>query len=110
MRLDKNQIQKREVIGKLNGRDVILITTHGGLSLVAASKNGQLVTLGAGPHPGVSRWLAEKKEPDIIWSTPMMKSEADKDLICPTCGQLDTPQECVCIYRWGFVDKNASKF
>ena len=108
MDLKEVHIKKKEVIGKFNGRDVIMVTTHGGLSICALHKNGSLITVGVGPHPGVAKWIASKKEPSIVFAESMMKSEADKDIVCPLCRQLDTHDECLCIYRDGYVDKNAT--
>lgn len=107
MKLTRSQIKKQEVIGKLRGRDVLGIETHGGLFLVAAHRNGQLVTVGAGPHRAVAKYIAEHKEPDIRWSECLIKSDADQDMVCPTCRQLDRPDECLCVYRWENAGKDA---
>ena len=109
MQLRQVHIKKREVVGKLRGRDIYLIETHERLALIATHQNGQLVTLGAGPVSGVAKFLAEKREPDIRWSECLTKSEADKELVCPLCKQCDTPQDCMCLYRDGYVDVNPTK-
>jgi hypothetical protein len=110
MELKRVHIKKQEVIGTLNGRDVILVETHGGLAMVAAHKGGRLVTIGCGPLASVAKFLAEKREPDIQWSEQIMKSESDKELVCPLCHQLDRPEDCMCLYRDGFVPAKPFKF
>lgn len=67
-------IKNKKTIGKLHGQPVEQITTTGGLVVVAARKNGKLKTLAVGPHPGVSRHIAEQAEPDLIF-TDLQKSD-----------------------------------
>ena len=106
MQLLTKQIKNRSVIGTLKGGPVWLLETHGGLSLIAAIKNGVLTTIGAGPHRAVCQFISEKREPDIIWAENMCKSEADRDMTCPTCRQLDDAEHCLCLYRWGMIEPN----
>ena len=74
MNLDAKNILKKEVIGKLNGLPVSLVVTKGGLHLIFCSKNGRQEALGTGPHAGIARWIAEKSQPGIMW-TSLRKSE-----------------------------------
>jgi hypothetical protein len=109
MNLKQVHIKKREVVGKLRGRDVYHVETHGGLSIICCHQNGQLITVGAGPMRSVAQFIAEKKEPEIRWSEAMLKSDADKELVCPLCRQLDIVAECLCVYRDGYVLANPPK-
>lgn len=97
MILDKAQIKKKEVIGVYKSTPVHLVETKGGLSIVLLSKAGSMEAVGVGAHPAVAKYMAEKKEPSIEWYKPMAKSE---DALCPTCNQLDTVVECLCVHRW----------
>lgn len=50
------------------------VGTIGGLHMVIINKNGKSEVVGAAPHPGVARFVAHKKEPDIVFNL-LEKSE-----------------------------------
>jgi flavin-dependent dehydrogenase len=72
--IQAKHIATKKRIGTLKGKPVVELTTHGGLNLVVTETNGKTTILGSGPHRGVSRWLAMKKEPDLV-ITELSKSD-----------------------------------
>lgn len=66
--LRPEEITSKQVVGWHDGCPVYLIETSGGFSMVLMLKNGKLEPLSAGPHPGVSKGLAKKRQPDIVWN------------------------------------------
>jgi hypothetical protein len=65
------QIALRKVVGKWKKGDVIYTKLKGGLHLIS-DHLGKVIA--ASPHVAVSRFLAQKYEPDIQW-TELSKSE-----------------------------------
>jgi len=68
MNLEKKHISTKQRIGHLDDADVFHIATSGGLHMVVAVQKdkGTYRTLGAGPHIGIARFLAEKAEPNMV--------------------------------------------
>ena len=69
MQLDERHIAKKRRIGHVGDDDVYHVATTGGLHLMIAvnkTKKGSYKTLGAGPHEGIARFLAEKNEPQMV--------------------------------------------
>lgn len=69
MRLDERHIAAKNRVGRLGDDDVYHVATTGGLHLMIAVnkvKKGAYRTLGAGPHVGIARFLAEKAEPSMV--------------------------------------------
>lgn len=65
-------------MGHLNGCPVLLITTTGGWNVVVVLRNGRLEPLGYGPHDGVAKGIARKREPRIAFSE-LHKTSDDVD-------------------------------
>lgn len=62
-------------VGRVGKSPVFSATTTGGLSLIFVSKDGRsLDGIGAGSHPGIAQWIAEKRAPTLVWDD-VMKSE-----------------------------------
>lgn len=59
---------KPKKIGTRGGKNIMELTTKGGLTMIVGPKDGGFETLGAGPHKAVARFIAKKKAPDIQWS------------------------------------------
>ncbi len=74
MNIKQVHIASKRRVGSLHGQPVVEILLKGGLCLVTTLKNGKPCTIGAGPHVGVARWMAEKNEPDCQL-TELSKSE-----------------------------------
>ncbi len=74
------QITMKEVEGKprklgtLKGRPVMHVRTKGGLHIIAAPKGGSFETLGMAHHVAVAKHMAQRYEPDVVW-TELSKSE-----------------------------------
>jgi hypothetical protein len=65
MQIKPEHIAQKRRVGTLKGQPVIQLTLKGGLVLLTTLKDGKPHTLAAGPHVAVSRFMAEKAEPDI---------------------------------------------
>ena len=69
MNITANQIALKKRVGTLHGRPVMQLTTKGGLVMIVCQKNeGENFIASAGPHPAIAKYIAEKKEPDIVFS------------------------------------------
>lgn len=68
MDIKKEHIASKKVVGKLDGKNVFELATTGGLHLIIADKNGKPEAIGTGPHRAVSRYIAEKRNPEIQWT------------------------------------------
>lgn len=83
MKIDKEQVAKKEIAGKRSdGSPVVMIVTHGGLfAFFSKNKKGEIETLGLAPHKAIAAWMSEKKVRDIKWEEGFLKSEeAETDL------------------------------
>jgi hypothetical protein len=74
MNITEKHIASKKRIGSLKGRPVVEVLTTGGLHLVVTEEGGKLKTLGTGPHRAVARWVAQKREPDLL-VTELSKSD-----------------------------------
>jgi hypothetical protein len=70
----EKHIANKKRIGTLDGKPVIELMTTGGLYMVVMNKNGNVETLGTGPHRAVARFLAKKREPNLV-VTELSKSD-----------------------------------
>jgi hypothetical protein len=62
-------------VGRIGRSPVLAATTTGGLSLIFVSKDGKTLDgIGAGSLPEVARWVAEKRNPGLVWEE-LQKSE-----------------------------------
>lgn len=69
MNIDARQLAaKPKKVGKKDGKDVMEVSTKGGLHLIVSAKDGGFETLGTGPHRAVARHIAKKRAPEIIWT------------------------------------------
>ena len=73
MNIPSNQVKSKKEVGTLDGSKVFQIGTVGGLFLCVVAKSTPEV-IGVGPHPGIARFLARKRCPDISF-TALEKSE-----------------------------------
>jgi hypothetical protein len=84
MLLKDAQIKSKSKVGTLNGSPVFELITKGGLHLIASAQNGTIKYISTGPHRAVSRFIAEKNEPEVLWE--ISKSEeflVDVNLFAP---------------------------
>jgi hypothetical protein len=68
MNLDAKQIAYKKQVGTLKGKPVFMLETRGGLSLMVTSDGagGNAKVLSTGPVRAVARYIAEKREPDMV--------------------------------------------
>lgn len=59
-----------------DGEDVYEAVLKGGLVVIEAVKKDKSRRLGAGPHRGLARYIARKREGDRLQLTELSKSEA----------------------------------
>jgi hypothetical protein len=74
MDITPEHIAYKKRVGRIGHSPVIELATTGGLHLIVAARGGKSEVLGAGPHRAVARFIAKKKEPDIMW-TELSKSD-----------------------------------
>lgn len=74
MEIADKHIKEKRRIGTLHGEPCVEVLTKGGLWLVVCKKNGRAETLGTGPHRAVSRYIAQKLNPDMV-ITELSKSD-----------------------------------
>lgn len=80
MQIDTKQIdEKPKKVGNLRGKPVFHLRTKGGLHILVMQKNGTYETLGTGPHRAVARHIANKYEPDIVWSELSKSDHVDPE-------------------------------
>lgn len=72
--LTEAHIASKRRIGTLEGKPVVELMTSGGLYLVVTNKSDGMEVCGSGPHRAVARFLAKKKEPNIV-ITELSKSD-----------------------------------
>jgi hypothetical protein len=75
MQIDQKHLAYKKQVGTLKGKPVFELATTGGLHvMVSGGAGGGFQVISSGPHPGVARYMAEKREPDIQL-TELSKSE-----------------------------------
>jgi len=74
MEIEAKHIKSERRVGTLHGKPVVEVVTYGGLNMIVVEKAGKVETIGAGPHRAVSRYIAQKNEPDLI-ITELSKSD-----------------------------------
>lgn len=60
------EIAHKQKIGVSKDGPVLEIATKGGYHMVVVKRGNTFETLGVGPHRGVARYIAQKKEPSMV--------------------------------------------
>ena len=60
-------VETKKIVGRLGTNKVFHILTTGGLHMIIVAKSVP-ETLGLGSHRCISRHLAQKREPNIVWT------------------------------------------
>ena len=71
--------EKPKHIGTLKGHKIFSVATKGGFFMVVEPTGTGFETLGVGPHPAIARHIAQKHEPDIVWSELSKTQTVDPD-------------------------------
>ena len=87
MEVKPHDIKSKRIVGKLGDSPVVELVTKGGLNMLVMRKNIGMEVLGAGPHAAISKFIAEKKEPDIEWTELSKSSEGYPKLILEAMAQ-----------------------
>lgn len=66
MDVTPNEIVYKKKIGNSNAGPVLEVATKGGWHMVVVGKGKTFETIGVGPHRGVARFIAQKKEPSMV--------------------------------------------
>lgn len=74
MHLEPRQIASKKIVGKRGNYPVWAIATIGGLHMVVGVNKGKAETLAVSSHPGLSKYMAKKRDPELEW-TELSKSE-----------------------------------
>lgn len=69
--IPENQVEFKKKVGKIKDQAVYHIKTRGGLHIIAKT-GGEII--GSGNHRAVARHIAQKYEPDVVW-TELSKSD-----------------------------------
>ena len=76
MNLSSDQIKIKKVAGKLDGKPVLYVVTHGGLHAFFAKKGDSIESLAAAPHKAIAQWMAEQKG-KIEWDDDFIQKSED---------------------------------
>jgi len=68
MQIRPQEIDYKKDIGTLDGRPVIELGLKGGLHLVLTTHGPKIDYLGVGPHRAVARFMAKKRQPNILFT------------------------------------------
>jgi hypothetical protein len=75
MQIDRKEVEGQpRKLGTLKGRPVMHVRLKGGLHIIAAAKGMGHETLGMAHHVAVAKHMAQRYEPDVVW-TELSKSE-----------------------------------
>jgi hypothetical protein len=75
MNIPTSQVKSKKRVGTLHSKPVVELQTSGGLYLLVCSEKGNEVNiLGSGSHRSIARYIAEKKNPDLV-ITELSKSD-----------------------------------
>lgn len=66
MNVTSNDIAYKKQIGDSKSGPVLEVALKGGWHMVVVGKNKTFQVVGMGPHRGVARYTAQKKEPSIV--------------------------------------------
>lgn len=67
MDITPDQVQYHKRVGRIGQTPVYEVVTKGGFNMILAARNGKTEPLGVGPHRAISRHIANKTEPQIVW-------------------------------------------
>lgn len=74
MDLRPEDIARKQVVGWLGGCPVYALETTGGYNMILVLRNGRLEPLAFGPHDGLVKGIAKKREPSLQF-TQLEKSD-----------------------------------
>jgi hypothetical protein len=74
MNISERELLYKKKIGDSDSGPVVEFATKGGWHYVAVGNGNKLEQVAVGPHRGVARFIAKKKDPSIVWSV-LEKSE-----------------------------------
>jgi hypothetical protein len=83
MKIPKEQVLSKKIVGKRGTANVWLVRTVGGLNLICVESPGNAEIAAMASHPAMAEFLAQKKSPDIEY-TSLRKSVIQFDENNPT--------------------------
>jgi hypothetical protein len=100
MDLSAKQIdEKPKKVGNLHGKPVYHLRTKGGLHILVTPGGTGYETLGTGPHRAVARHIAQKHEPEIVWSELSKSDHVDIEafeMVLPKYENLTDALRAIC--------------
>jgi hypothetical protein len=106
MKIESKDLALRKRVGTLRGRAIIYLMTKGGLHLIISDDEQGPEILGAGPHPAVARYIAQKREPEILFRDLEKSEEINEEtlqFVLPKYEKL-TEQLIVYLKKTEFLD------
>jgi hypothetical protein len=80
MKISADQIDTKAYAGKNgNGDPIVYIASKGGLhALFCKNKEGNVESLAAAPHKAIALWMAEQKDPKLVWDKDFVSDGEDR--------------------------------
>lgn len=75
MDIRPEEVEHKEVVGRVGGDPVIEVALKGGLYLLFRKRGRSLETLGTGSHRAVARFIAKKKSEEPVEFTDLSKAD-----------------------------------
>jgi hypothetical protein len=69
LNLTEEHVKARKRVGAVGTNPVFEIVTTGGLWMNVMGKGGKFDVISTGPHRAVARYIAEQREPNLVWNT-----------------------------------------
>ena len=69
MKIPKEQVLSKKIVGKRGTANVWLVRTVGGLNLICVESPGNAEIAAMASHPAMAEFLAQKKSPDIEYTS-----------------------------------------
>lgn len=102
MQLQAKHLASKKQVGTLKGKPVFHLETTGGLNLfiTADGAGGNAKVLSTGPVRAVARYIAEKREPDLILNELSKSEEMDPYTFLSVVPQYEAITDAIRL-KWG---------
>lgn len=102
MQIDAKQLAYKKQVGTLKSKPVWELATKGGLHMLisADGAGGNAKVLSTGPVRAVARYIAEKREPDLILNELSKSEEMDPYTFLSVVPQYEAITDAIRL-KWG---------
>lgn len=83
MDIPTSQIEFKRKVGRSGGSELWHIKTYGGLHTIFKTMGKSMRFIGSGPHRAVAQRVAEKFDPEIVWTELSKSDHIDEAVIAP---------------------------